>query len=158
MLGSLLIARIPSLIIDGVLSLDEQFIVVLYSRTCPEKTVNAARKHLSSTSNKTLDHIPHTNAALLKLVKRPVYQGTYIWNQCLEACLTYPSPGEWVWEKDVSGARWLPYWTALPEVSKACKVLVTCGCNPNKGCRRLCKCQKANLSCTDLCKCKGGCA
>ena len=150
------LSSLPSSVSDEELAEIEQFVVILYCRTDPEGNVNAARKYLFAKGNKTLDHIPPTQAALLEHVKRAVYQGSYVWNQCLEACPAYPSPGEWGWERDSSGTRWLPRWTSLPEASKACKEFIACGCDPAKGCKKLYKCHKACLQCTDLCKCRGG--
>ena len=52
---------------------------------------------------------------------------------------------------------WEPHWTSLPSASNACKELIKCQCNPDIGYRGICKCIKANLSCTRLCKCGGDC-
>ena len=48
-----------------------------------------------------------------------------------------------------------PLWTTLPEASKTCYELVSCGCK--KGYRNRCKCKKASLQCTGLCFCEGEC-
>ena len=65
-----------------------------------------------------------------------------------------PSPTEWGWEQSENG--WIPKWTDLPEASVACQELIRCGCK--KSCQGLCKCFRANLSCTTLCACAGHCS
>lgn len=39
-------------------------------------------------------------------------------------------------------------WTTLPEASKSCYELISCGCK--KGCVKRCKCKKAALQCTGV--------
>lgn len=64
-----------------------------------------------------------------------------------------PNPLDWGWAKD--GENWIPFWTAMPEVSKISNELIHCACK--KGCFARCKCVKANLVCTALCQCDGEC-
>ena len=148
------LANGPDSIEEAVLAELERYVVVLYSKTCPHTTVNAARRYLFSRGSRALENVPPTQDALSQHVRRATYQGGHIWGQCLVPCPVYPDPGNWGWQKD--GTHWLPHWTTLCEASKACKELVSCGCNPNRGCHKRCKCKRVNLPCTELCKC-GGC-
>lgn len=132
----------------------QRFTVLLYSRACGLGTVNEARKHLFALGSRSLENIPPTEASLLQHCKRAVYQGGHIWGQTLQLDPVLPSPLEWGWK--MAAAGWQPYWTTLPEASKACHELIRCGCKTT--CRGLCKCKKNTLSCTELCVCQGGCA
>ena len=69
----------------------------------------------------------------------------------LEKAAEIPSPSEWGWIMSDTG--WDVCWTTLPEATKACRQLLSCGCK--KGCRGQCKCRKAALQCTALCHCGG---
>ena len=68
---------------------------------------------------------------------------------------SFPSAKDWAWK--LENAKWVPFWTELPEASKSCQQLFKCKCNLYKGCSGRCKCLKANLKCTALCKCAGEC-
>ena len=50
-----------------------------------------------------------------------------------------------------------PVWTLLPEIAKASRDLLKCGCKAEPLCSRRCKCQGAGLPCTALCQCGGKC-
>jgi len=132
----------------------EHFVVLLYSRTVEETTVNMARQKLFSSTTKSLDKIPPTQGALVEHIKRSAYQSAIIWGQTLSPEPQSHSPGEWGW-KQVNG-EWVPFWSALPEACKACKELIRCGCKV--ACRGNCKCFKTNLPCTDLCFCCNSCS
>ena len=83
-----------------------------------------------------------------------MFQAGYIWGQALIYQQEVPSPTEWDWEKSENG--WVPKWTELPEASAACHALIHCSCK--KSCQGLCKCFRANLSCTALCVCAEHCS
>ena len=142
---------------ENVLADIERFVVILYSRTCPEIRINSARKYLFAKGTNKLDKIPPTRAALYQHIRRVCYQASFVWGQCLIPNPVYPDPKDWGWHRDDLQDNWRPFWSSLPDASKACKELIRCGCNPNKGCRGLCKCCRSNLACTDLCACQGGC-
>ena len=131
----------------------ERFVVILYSRTCPLKTVNEARQSIFAQGTRTIENIPPTQAALEEHIKRAAYQAGHVWGQSVEPIQELPSPSEWGWQRSEEG--WIPKWTTLPEASKACNELISCGCK--KACRGLCKCTKADLPCTALCFCSGNC-
>lgn len=122
----------------------ERFVVLLYSRTSSQASVNKARQELFSRNARTLENIPPTQAALLQHTKHAVYQAGFVWG----------SPSAWGWEK--VGHEWRPVWTLLAQAQDTCYELIHCGCK--KGCKRQCKCTRANLVCTALCKCGGECS
>ncbi len=70
-----------------------------------------------------------------------------------------PSPQEYGCKKsdDKSEATWKPIGTLLPEVAKASRNLVKCGCKALPQCSRKCRCREAGLSCMALCQCGGHC-
>ena len=131
----------------------ERFVVVMYSRTCAQQTVNEARQALFAQGNRSIENVPPTQAALEQHVNRAAYQAGHVWGQALEPMQELPSPSEWGWQQSPEG--WSPRWTMLDEASKACSELIKCGCK--RACRGLCKCTKANLPCTALCSCAGSC-
>ena len=133
----------------------ERFVVLMYSKTCGSATVDDARCHLFSTGSRSLENIPPTRAALFQHVKRSLIQASFIWKQSTSCHQTIPEFHQWGWEHDEHSLGWLPFWTTLPDASKACALLLHCGCT--KGCRRNCKCWRAGVHCTTLCKCEGGC-
>ena len=143
----------PQTITSDDFAFIERFVVLLYGRTCPFNEVNHARQSLFAQGNRVLDNIPPTQAALQEHVKQAAYQAGYVWGQ---TCVTHqelPSPANWGWQKVSDG--WAPLWSSLPEAAKVCHELIHCKCK--KACRGLCKCYKANLSCTALCLCAGNC-
>ena len=58
------------------------------------------------------------------------------------------TPDLWGWK--LQSGNDLPTWTDLPEASIAIRDLINCKCNPEKGCKRACKCDIAQLPCTEL--------
>ena len=50
---------------------------------------------------------------------------------------------------------WHQFGPKLPEAVKPIQKLIKYGCK--KGSRKACKCEKANLLCTELCACNGDC-
>lgn len=130
----------------------ERFVILLYDRTNNCTDVNKARKKLF-TKKCSVQRIPPSLAALEQHVKRATFQGGHIWGQVLVPQPLLPSPNSWGWIKN--DGLYEPLWTTLPEASKTCYELISCGCQ--KGCRNRCKCKKAALKCTALCKCEGEC-
>ena len=151
------LSNTPSAIEENVFAEIEQFVVILYSRTCPASTVNGARRYLFAKRKRSQVNIPPSQASLLQHIKRAAFQAGHLWSPSLNAAPVYPSPSDWGWQRDEDG-RWTSYWTKLPDASKACIEFTRCGCNPKKGCRRMCKCLRASLNCTELCKCCGSCS
>ncbi len=142
--------------IDEVMERVERFVVLLYDRTSLFDNTNACRKDLFTRKGRALEALPPTSAGLLEHIKRAAYQGGHCWGQALIPAPTLPSPGNWGWQKNAT-QMWEPYWTSLPEASKACQQLIRCGCDPEKGCASHCKCVRNELKCTALCKCGGNC-
>ena len=142
------LSRSPDSISDSTFKVLEQFVILLFDHTTDITDINEARQKLFL-RKKGLENIPPTREAFSQHLKRAVYQGGYIWGQCL-----VPNPTSWGWKKDEDG-QFVPLWSNLPDVWKSCKELVSCKCK--KGCNRNCKCVKANLPCTGLCLCEWGC-
>ncbi len=147
------LSDVPDQISDEQFEAIEQFVVLMYSRTCPFKKVNQARQTIFAQGNRTIENIPPTQAALWQHAKRAAYQAGHVWGQSCIQLQELPIPGEWGWQTSADG--WTPLWTTLPEASKSCSELIHCGCK--KACRGQCKCYKASLQCTHLCYCAGNC-
>ncbi len=133
----------------------ERFVVLMYSKTCGSATVNDARHYLFSNGSRSLDNIPPTKAALFEHVKRSLLQASFIWKQSNRSVQEVPVFDRWGWERDDRSKHWTPFWTTLANASKACAILLHCGCA--KMCKGNCKCCRAGVRYTALCKCEGGC-
>ena len=132
----------------------ERFVVIMYSKTCGLERVNEARVRLFTSGKKSLDALPPTQAALYQHIRRAVLQAVYIWGQATTAHQDIPDFSDWGWRKDITGV-WMPFWTTLRDSSKACSILMQCGCV--KSCTGKCKCSRAGVHCISLYKCEGGC-
>ena len=148
------LSHTPTEITEDDFSIIERFTVLMYKRTSPLLKVNEARLQLFAQGGRQIDHIPPTQAALMKHTQRAAYQGGHVWGQSLITQQELVSPSEWGWMKD--GEMWCPVWSSMPEASKACQELIKCGCKPGRKCRS-CKCGKARLPCTNLCGCARQC-
>lgn len=133
----------------------ERWTVIMYSKSCGCSRVNDTRRQLFCQGKRTLENIPPTQGALFQHAKRALHQSGYVWRNALALQQEIPDPSEWGWVLDKQSRVWNPFWTALPDVSKACALLQHCNCH--KACKGNCKCAKANLRCTQLCYCEGGC-
>ena len=96
---------------------------------------------------RAMEKLPPTQDALLQHIRRAVYQAG-IWATSTQTQKVIPFPQDYGWTNE-SGS-WVPVWSTIPEVSKACRELIKCSC---KGDCSHCKCGKANLDCSPLCKC-----
>ena len=133
----------------------EKFVVTTYSQTCNTFRVNETRQMLFTRSNRSIENLPPTSAALKQHVKRSTLQAMK-WRASLNKCAEAKDPQEWGWKLKAGGTGFVPHWSDLPEVSKACGELLKCGCKINCSSGR-CKCVKAELSCTTLCGCNADC-
>ena len=124
----------------------ERFVILQYDSTSKCKDVNKARKKLFA-KNSSVQNIPPTYAALEQNVKRSALQGGHVWGQALVPKPVLPPPTDWGWQRSDDGP-YTPLWTTLPEASKTCYELVSCGCKKGKN---------ASLQCTGLCFCEGEC-
>ena len=124
----------------------ETFISNLYSSE--GTNVNQVRKSMFCHTTQDLRRLPPTRDALLQHCKRVVYQGG-IWTQAHDPQVVPPSPEQFGWHKDASGA-WNPVWITIDTIPSATKELTKCACK--KVCNS-CKCMKLNMPCTALCKC-----
>ena len=149
----LTLSNAPSTVPETSLQAIERFVILLYDRTSNATDVNKARRKLFPKKN-SVQRIPPTKAALEQHVKRAVYQGGHVWGQAMDPRPALPTPTDWGWRKMEDGS-YQPHWTSLPEAAKSCEELVSCGCK--KGCKKRCRCKKANLPCTGLCSCDGEC-
>ena len=90
--------------------------------------------------------------ALLQHVNGALYQAS-IWATCLQEEVNIPPPDGFGWRKGENS--WIPVWMLLPQIPKASRDLLKCGCKAELLCSRRCKCQGAGLPCTALCHCGG---
>ena len=147
------LANAPTSIQEDTMHVIERFVILQYDRTSKCKDVNKARKKLFAKKS-SVQNIPPTYAALEQHVKRSALQGGHVWGQALVPEPVLPPPTDWGSHRSDDGP-YTPLWTTLPEASKTCYELVSCGCK--KGCRKRCKCKNASLQCTGLCFCEGEC-
>ena len=124
----------------------ERFVVIMYSKGCGVATVTSGKK--------ALENMPPTQSALFEHIKRALLQASFIWNQSCSLNQQIPDFSNWGWRKEDRNI-WLPHWTTLEDASKACSILLHCGCE--KSCTGNCKCTRAGVHCTGLCKCEGAC-
>ena len=144
----------PETISDEDLAQLEQFVILLYSRSCPYEDVNSARKYLFGQTKRGYEYIPPTKSALVEHAKRAVFQAGYVWGQSLTAQQILPSPSLWGWTPIEN--NWIPYWTQLPRAVKAmAHLMIRCKCSTR--CTGNCTCSKEGVDCTDLCKCGCSC-
>ena len=144
----------PKEIPDHPMDVIERFVILLFDRTSTHTKVDRARMKLFP-RRKSVQQLPPTRAALVEHVKRAVYQGGHIWGNTLSPDPVLPSPTDWGWVKTTDG-MYEPHWTTLPQASKSCFELISCGCK--SGCSKRCRCKKAALQCTGLCFCEGECS
>ena len=116
----------------------ERWTVLMYSKNCSANLVNEARKLMFTHGLKTLDSIPPTQHALFQHAKRALLTAAFVWKQSLSKTTEIPNPSEWGWEWNARTKQWVPFWTDLPDVSKACALLFNFGCTV--ACRGNCKC------------------
>ena len=122
-----------------------------------------ARRNLFPRNN-SVQQIPPTRAALEEHVKRAVYQDGHLCGETLLLDPVLPSPTDWrvcvCVRACVRGCVrvcvktegiYEPHWTTLPQASKSCHELISCG--SKSGCRKRCMCKKDALQCTGLCFC-----
>jgi len=109
----------------------EHYIVLLYSRTSDNESVNSARLSLFCQMLRPIDNIQPVRAALEEHTRQSIYQGGLIWGHCLEKCPDVVTASDWGWEVD--GSKFKPKWTVLPIAEKACLELISCKCM--KSCR-----------------------
>ena len=133
----------------------EHFTVLMYTKNCAAQSVNEARKLMFTHGLKSLDSIPPTKNALFQHAKRALHTAGFVWKWSLSRIPDIPNPSDWGWEWNARSSQWVPYWTDLSDVSKACSLLLHCGCVV--ACKGNCKCHRAGLHCSALCNCKGGC-
>ena len=132
-----------------VFSLLKWFVVIMYNKTSNLEHVDQARLELFCQTNRGMENLPPTRAALLQHSLISVYQAS-IWTTSELPQQNRPSPASWGWNLDEAANTWSPLWTTLPVASKACLELIKCSCKSSKGCGVRCGCKKANLNCTDV--------
>eukprot|EP00732_Lithocolla_globosa_P000247 Lithocolla_globosa_v1_NODE_60_length_7376_cov_322.464554.p9 type:complete len:130 gc:universal NODE_60_length_7376_cov_322.464554:6106-6495(+) len=123
----------------------------MYDQSTNTTSVNELRRILFCKSNKTMEKIPLTQHAYLEHCNRAVYQ-IGIWAKSINQVQEVPSPEGFGWTL-IDGV-WEVVWTSLPPIDQACKELISCKCQSDKGCGGRCKCQNNNLDCTELCTCQ----
>ena len=134
----------------------ERWTVLMYNKKCDTHSLTEARMLMFTHGLKSLESIPPTQHALFQHAKRALLAASLVWSQSLIKSPPVPNPSEWGWEWNSRTKQWMPYWTDLADVSKACSLLLHCGCVV--ACKGNCKCWRAGLCCSPLCKCEGACA
>ena len=144
--------NVPTLnMLDYVMPTLEHFVVLMYDQSSTCTTVNDAHKEIFAHKGRPIEAIPPTADALSK---RATYQAGFCWAYRLIPAPRLPSPSDWGWQKGPD-QLWEFQWIILPDPSKTCQELQTCGRNVEKGCMQRWKCVKADVPCTALCKCGG---
>ena len=69
----------------------QRFIALLYNRSTHLVDINELRKVLFEQSNRQLENIPPSKAALREHIKRALFQAGHIWGQVLNANPVLPS-------------------------------------------------------------------
>ena len=107
--------------------------ILLHDHTSNLEHVKQAWKQLVTQKGRLIEGIPPIKAALVQLTtKRATYQAGYYWGQVMIAASELPSPSDWGWtRKEPSG--WEVCSTPLPEVTKACREFLRCGCKKGYG-------------------------
>ena len=103
----------------------------------------------------SLKNLSPTKVVLIQHTKRALLQASFYWNKSATVQQEIPEFSTWGWYRDSTSKTWEPYWTTLADASKACTILLHCGCK--KSCRGRCKCSKAGVCCTSICACEGAC-
>jgi len=86
----------------------ERYIVILYSRTSDDESVNSARLSLFCQMSRPIDNTPPTRAVLEEHTRRSIYQAGLTWGHCFEKCLDVATASDWGWEVD--GSKFKPKW------------------------------------------------
>ena len=111
------LAKAPTSLQEDTMHVTERFVILLYDR---------------------ISKCNDVNKALEQHVKRSALQGGHVWGQELVPEPVLPPPTDWGWHRSDDGP-YTPLWSTLPEASKTCYELVSCGCK--KGCRNRCNCK-----------------
>ena len=99
----------------------QRWTVLMYGKDCDAVTVNEARKVMFTHGLKSLDSTQH---AFFQHAKCAQLTASFVWKQSLLKTPEIPNPGEWGWEWNTRTKEWVPYWTDLADVSKACSILL----------------------------------
>ena len=152
------LSTVPGGISDEQMLALERFVILMYDKTSSEDRINLCRKDLFIRKSRQIENIPPTRSALLQHSKRAALQAGHVWFQSVIRTPELPDPKLWGWTRSDEKSSWEPFWTDLPEASKACRELIKCQCKTS--CRRSsrCSCAKPNLKCTSLCFCSGECS
>ena len=116
-----------------------------------EKTIGTFLLMKSASILVPRSHWPYHSSTL----PRALLQASFYWNQATAVQQNIPEFDAWGWYQDSTSKTWEPSWTNLGDTSKACTILLHCGCK--KACRGHCKCCKAGVRCTSICACEGAC-
>ena len=133
----------------------ERFIALCFCKKTTEYGVNSARRKLFTVGLKTWENIPPSLHSLFQHTKRSCYVTCFQWKVSLEKYPVYVDPKPWGWQWNDRLKQYVPFWTELPDVSSACRMIASCGCKV--ACTGNCKCSRNNLRCSALCACEGTC-
>ncbi|CAL8339388.1 unnamed protein product [Boreogadus saida] len=109
----------------------EHMVVFMYSKSCGSSHADETRHHLFSNGAKSFENLPPTQAGLIQHIKRAPLQASFYWNQATVVQQDIPEFNAWGWYRDSTSKTWEPYRTNLGNASKACTILLHCGCRKN---------------------------
>ena len=125
------ISSLPQELKDEDVKKFERYTILLYDRTSSRSNINEIRKDLYTKKLRDIEHIPPTKAALIEHIKRCAYISGYIWGQCIVSWIKLPNPSNWGYEYNNLVNKWQPFWTSLPDATKACQELKKCNVKQN---------------------------
>ena len=117
---------------------------------CTATGINEASRIMFTQKLKPHEPIPLTKHALFQYARRAVITANYYWSQSLlKESLMLP-PADYGWLRNERLKSWMPHWSDLPEVNKACSLLVSC----HKECKHgKCVCTRKFMKCTSVWAC-----
>ena len=131
-----LITNPSMLLIDShSMRMIESITIIQYDPICTATGINEASRIMFTQKLKLHEPIPPTKHALFQHAKRAVITANYYWSQSLHKESLMLSPAGYGLLRNER----FKSWSNLPEVSKACSLLVSChkGCKHGKcGCAR----------------------
>ena len=134
-----LITNPSMLLIDShSMRMIERFTVIQYDPICAATGVNEASRIMFTPKLKPLEQIPPTQLpSFIMLSELLSLANYYYWSLSLQKETLILPPADYGCLRNERLKSWMPQWSDLPEVSKACSLLVSC----HRGCKQ-CRCTK----------------
>lgn len=149
LLSGLFTGRINEFISTTNISLVEQYIMLLYSKSAEQhQSINSLRAQLFHTTDNP-SKLPPTSDAMKLHILRAMYQAL-VWYCAGIAKPDLPSPETCGWHVDKG--HLVPTLMELEAIPSVCRELVSCGCHGDCSTAR-CSCKRASVACIEACKC-----